>query len=80
MSKRLTRGELRSLLACDRLQHGGSNKTLAEDIGCGFHTLITWQQNTLRFPGSASTDLKIINYLIERGYITITTSNKPIKF
>lgn len=76
----LTEEKMRVLLLKERSKPGASFMSQCEDMKMGYHTLVSWNANIVRYPGKAQcTSMKILQYLQERGYLTITIHKEPIK-
>lgn len=76
----LTEEKMRVLLLKDRCQPGNSFLSQCREMSMGYHTLVGWNRNILRYPNRAnSPSMRILQYLQERGYLTITIHKEPIK-
>lgn len=53
----------------------------ADIMQMNYSCLMSWSSYAQRFPGhTQSTDIRILNYLIHRGYISMFISKKPLPF
>lgn len=76
----LTEEKMRVLLLKERCEPGVTFHSQSEDMRMAVHTLISWNANIVRYPNKAQcTSIKILQYLQERGYLTITIHKEPIK-
>lgn len=76
----LTEEKMRVLLLKDRIRPGVTISSQADNMRMGFHTLASWSNNILRYPDRHNcTSMKILQYLQERGYLTIIIHKEPFK-
>ena len=76
--EKITRRLLLDLMNRDKVRHGTVQQ--AEDMNMSYHTLQWWKQRHVQTENYMNTDLKILNYLIENGYITITIHKTPLPY
>ena len=72
----LNNNVLRELMLIDRIEVRPIEQ--ADIMQMNYSCLMSWSSYAQRFPyHTQSTDMRILNYLIHRGYISITISKKP---